>query len=61
MFNLMAKKYCIDEKQIEVGTKIETEHTSDKKEARRIAIEHLMESPEYYTYLKKMEKEMPKH
>ena len=43
-------------KQLAIGEKIEMEHTSDPKEARKIAMDHLKELPDYYTRLKKMEK-----
>lgn len=42
--------------QLAIGEKIEMEHTSDTKEARKIAMDHLKELPDYYTRLKKMEK-----
>lgn len=44
-------------KQLEIGTKVEMEHTDDEDEARSIAIDHLVELPNYYDKLKKMEKE----
>jgi hypothetical protein len=37
------------EKEIEIGTKIELEHTDDKDKAREIAIDHITEIPDYYT------------
>jgi hypothetical protein len=37
------------EKEIEVGIKIELEHTDDKEKAREIAIDHITEIPDYYT------------
>jgi len=43
--------------QIEKGKKIEMEHTSDEKEAEKIAMDHLVEIPDYYDRLIKMEKE----
>ena len=61
MFNAMARRLNISEKEISDGTAIEMEHTNDPTEARKIALDHLKESPKYYTYLEKMEKEMPKH
>jgi len=39
--------------QIRVGTKVEMEHTKDKRKARKIAIQHLIEHPDYYTKLAK--------
>lgn len=41
--------------QLEAGTKVEMEHTSDKNKAQKIAMDHLTEDPEYYKKLKKME------
>lgn len=56
----VAKKHGVSvadiEKQIELGMGIETEHTLDKKEARKIAIDHLEEIPDYYSRLIAMEK-----
>ena len=43
--------------QIEIGTEIELEHTKSRKEARKIALDHLKEFPDYYTRLVRMEKE----
>ena len=45
-------------KQLEAGIKVEMEHTSDKEKAKRIALDHLAEHPEYYTALKEMESEL---
>jgi transcriptional antiterminator len=45
------------EMQIEKGKKIEMEHTDDPNEAERVAMDHLVEFPDYYDRLKKMEKE----
>ena len=38
------------------GIKIEMEHTSDKKVAKQIVLDHLKEDPKYYTHLIAMEK-----
>jgi hypothetical protein len=43
--------------QIEKGKKIEMEHTNSEKEAEKIAMDHLVEFPDYYDRLIKMEKE----
>jgi hypothetical protein len=43
----------IDPKEIEMGTRIEHEHTKDDALARKIAMDHLGEDPHYYTRLKK--------
>lgn len=40
-------------KQLEIGIKVEQEHTSNKKTAREIALDHLKEDPSYYSKLKK--------
>lgn len=42
--------------QLKIGTKVEMEHTNDRKIARNIAIDHLEEDPSYYTKLAKVEK-----
>lgn len=49
-----------DPKQIEMGIKVEMEHTDDKDLAKEIAKDHLTEFPDYYTRLKKMEDEAKK-
>lgn len=43
--------------QIKIGTMIEKEHTKDIRIAKKIAMDHLKEIPDYYTRLIKMEKE----
>jgi len=45
------------EKELKVGIGVEMEHTTDKDKAREIALDHLVELPDYYTRLDKMEKE----
>ena len=40
-------------KQLEMGMKVETEHTDDKDKAKEIALDHLWEDPKYYSKLKK--------
>ena len=52
----VTKKY--DPKQIKIGTKVELEHTKDKKLAATISRDHLREFPNYYTGLVKLEKEL---
>jgi len=47
-------------KQLEMGTKVETEHTKDKDLASHIALQHLDELPDYYDRLKNIEKKSPK-
>ena len=44
-------------KELEMGIKVEMEHTKNKAVAKRIALDHLSEMPDYYTKLVKMEKE----
>ena len=60
----IAKKHGVSvkeiEAQIEIGKKIEMEHTNDSEEARRVAMDHLVELPDYYTRLVKMEKDAEK-
>ena len=46
-----------DPEQIKMGVKVEMEHTSNAMIAKRIAMDHLAEFPDYYTRLAKMEKE----
>ena len=42
--------------QLRKGIKHELEHTRNLKEARRIALDHLVEFPDYYDRLDKIEK-----
>jgi len=53
----IAKKHGVSEeeiqKQLEMGLKVEKEHTSDIQAATEIALDHLNEKPDYYTRLKK--------
>ena len=55
----ICKKHNVDAEQIKdqlrMGIKIEAEHTTDKAEAKKIALQHLAERPDYYTKLKKVE------
>ena len=44
-----------DMKQIEMGLKVEQEHTTDLNIALEITMDHLVEIPRYYSYLKLME------
>lgn len=56
----IAKKHKVSpssiQKQLEMGMKVEHEHTTDDDEAMDIALQHLDEIPNYYSKLKKMEK-----
>lgn len=49
-----------DPEQLAMGVKVEMEHTDDPAIARRIAMDHLAEFPDYYTRLAKMEHEAEK-
>ena len=55
----IAKKHKVPvehiQKQLEMGTKVEFEHTTSRKNAEITALQHLDEFPDYYTRLKKME------
>jgi hypothetical protein len=44
--------------QLKYGIKVELEHTKSKRVAKAIAKDHLLESPQYYVELKKMEKKL---
>lgn len=56
----MAKNRRFTNKSIKIGTKIEKEHTNDWRKARKIAIDHLKEYPNYYHFLPKCEAKMKK-
>jgi hypothetical protein len=45
-----------DMKELEKGIKHEMEHTTSEVIAKRIALDHLAEDPEYYTKLEHIEK-----
>jgi hypothetical protein len=53
-------KCKINKVQLEIGKKIEMEHTKNPKVAEKIALDHLREfcNKPYYTELKKMEKKL---
>lgn len=42
-------------KELAMGVVVEKEHTEDLQEAYEIAMDHMTESPEYYTKLAEME------
>jgi len=46
-----------DPKELEMGIKVEMEHTTNPLISRKIAMDHLVEIKDYYTRLDKMEKE----
>jgi len=56
----IAKKHKVSlekiKKQHEKGIKVEMEHTDDKSIASKIAKDHLVELPDYYDRLEKIEK-----
>ena len=60
----IAKKHDVSvdviNKQLEIGTEVEKEHTDSDEEAMKIALDHLEEIPDYYTRLIAMEKEAEK-
>lgn len=43
--------------QLNMGIKVEMEHTDDKDKAKEIAMDHLAEDSDYYTKLKKVHKD----
>lgn len=47
----------VDKKELEMGVKVEKEHTGNELIAKKVALDHLAELPDYYTRLKKMEGE----
>jgi hypothetical protein len=51
------KESEIDADELKMGIEVEQEHVPDEDMARRIALDHLAEIPDYYTRLKKMEEE----
>lgn len=48
-------KTDVDQNELAEGIKVESEHTYNELMARKIAVDHLLEIPDYYTRLKKME------
>ena len=44
--------------QLAIGAEIELEHTCDRELAQRIAMDHLVESSDYYRKLVKMEEQL---
>ena len=55
--NSKGKDIKHDPKQLEIGIKVEMEHTTNPVLARKISLDHLVEISDYYTRLAKMEKE----
>ena len=54
------KKDKVNKKQLEMGKKVEKEHTTSPEIAEKITRDHLKEMPDYYTHLKEMEKGVEK-
>lgn len=51
MKNVYLWKKQMDKEELKVGALVELEHTDDKREAVKIAMDHLKEDPEYYKKL----------
>lgn len=49
------KKDKVNKEQLEMGKKVEKEHTTNPAIAEKITRDHLAEIPDYYTHLKEME------
>ena len=47
----------IDSSELNAGILVELEHTTNRQIAKKIALDHLAEIPDYYTRLAKMESE----
>jgi hypothetical protein len=47
-------------RQAEIGSTVEREHTTSHEEAYGIALQHIMEFPDYYEHLLSMEKKLKK-
>jgi hypothetical protein len=45
------RKADLDPRQLRIGTRVEMEHTRDRRTAEHIAMDHLAEDPRYYTKL----------
>lgn len=55
--NKIAKEDEVDKDELEMGIKVEKEHTTLDEIAKIIALTHLAELDDYYTRLNKMKKE----
>jgi hypothetical protein len=57
----IAKKHNVDikhlEQQLEMGIEVEKEHDDDMTIRKTIAMDHLVEDPDYYTKLKTIHKD----
>lgn len=53
----IAKTHSVDlntlKQELKKGMDVEMEHTSSKEKAKKIAMDHLVEDPKYYTKIKK--------
>jgi len=47
----------VNPEELKMGIEVEFEHTPSRQIARKIALDHLAEIPDYYTRLARMEKE----
>lgn len=50
-----------DPSELKMGIEVEYEHTTNPLIARKIALDHLAEIPDYYTRLKRMEEDAEDH
>ena len=50
-----------DSDELKMGIEVEYEHTTNPMMAKKIAMDHLVETPDYYTRLKRMEEEAEDH
>ena len=46
-----------DQHELAMGVRVEMEHTTDPEVAQQIALDHLTETPDYYTRLQQVEPE----
>lgn len=53
------KEMPVDQKELEMGIAVESEHTDNKQIAEKIARDHLVEDEKYYTKLKQVEQGRP--
>lgn len=64
MIKITKEKYpdkMFNSKELKMGIEVELEHTNSRTVSKRIAKQHLLEDPKYYTHLKAMEKKYVKH
>lgn len=45
----ITKKCKISKRELKLGTPIEMEHTTSRRKARHIAMQHICEFPKYYS------------